>query len=286
MTSFTRAASFLLLVASTLTENNFAFQTPSSRYAFNPSSRSITDHGASSAFFMSTTDEVQNDIFAPLKQFFSGPTKEKTVENDYDAPIAEAKLILNQAVESKSEDPELVLGALESLEKFMRKKAKAEPKTAAKEILNNLDGEWRLVFTTGTKDTQKKIGAKINYFPIKAMQSFQTNEEPMKIQNGIFLGDFAVIKFFGEFEFDLEKRKLEFDFDEITVLGFTIDLGKGKAAKIGAASGLGSNNNVELVAKDKKPFFNWISADGTIATARGGGGGIALWKRVVPEADM
>ena len=33
----------------------------------------------------------------------------------------------------------------------------------------------------------------------------------------------------------------------------------------------------------KKPFFNWISADSEIATARGGGGGLALWQR---DLDM
>merc|ERR1719296_339886 len=113
----------------------------------------------------------------------------------------------------------------------MRKKAKAEPETAPQEVLSNLNGEWRLVFTTGTKDSQKKMGAKINYFPIKAVQSFDTTSDPMGIQNGIFIGDFALIKFFGDFEFDLKKRKVEFDFDQIAVLGFTIDLGKGKAAE-------------------------------------------------------
>ena len=49
------------------------------------------------------------------------------------------------------------------------------------------------------------------------------------------------------------------------------------------STGLGSDNNVELVEKGAKPFFNWISADRDIATARGGGGGLALWKR---DRDM
>ena len=49
------------------------------------------------------------------------------------------------------------------------------------------------------------------------------------------------------------------------------------------STGLGSENNVELVEKGAKPFFNWISADKDIATARGGGGGLALWKR---DRDM
>lgn len=51
-----------------------------------------------------------------------------------------------------------------------------------------------------------------------------------------------------------------------------INLGKGKAAEIGASTGLGSENNKKLVENDKKAFFNWISADENIATARGGGG--------------
>ena len=35
----------------------------------------------------------------------------------------------------------------------------------------------------------------------------------------------------------------------------------------------------------KKPFFNWISADSEIATARGGGGGLALWQRDLMMQD-
>ena len=34
---------------------------------------------------------------------------------------------------------------------------------------------------------------------------------------------------------------------------------------------MGSDANNELIEKGKKPFFNWISADNEIATARGGG---------------
>lgn len=225
-------------------------------------------------------------IFTPLRKAFSGILDQVTTTATdappaflEDAAIDECKVVLNAAVETKSKDPELVVSSLESLEKLMRKKCRAEPE-AVSELLTALDGDWRLVFTTGTADTQKKIGAKVNYFPIKAMQSFRTAAEPMEIENGIYLGDFAVIKFFGDFEFNPKSRKVEFDFDRIAVLGLTINLGKGDAAALGAASGLGSENNVKLVEKKKKPFFNWISADDTIATARGGGGGLALWKRV------
>lgn len=106
----------------------------------------------------------------------------------------------------------------------------------------------------------------------------------MKISNGIYIGDWNVLQFFGDFDFDLKKRKLEFDFDTISIFGLKIPLQQGQAAQIGASSGLGSEGNVQLAKKDRQAFFNWISADETIATARGGGGGLALWKRVVDDA--
>lgn len=54
----------------------------------------------------------------------------------------------------------------------------------------------------------------------------------------------------------------------------------GKAASIGAVTGLGAENNVELINnQQRRPFFNWIFADEDIAIARGGGGGLALWRR-------
>ena len=58
---------------------------------------------------------------------------------------------------------------------------------------------------------------------------------------------------------------------------------KGGAEELGAATGLGAKNNVQRAKSGKKAFFNWISADSEIATARGGGGGLALWRR---DAEM
>ena len=77
---------------------------------------------------------------------------------------------------------------------------------------------------------------------------------------------------------------MEFDFNELLILNLiNLNLGKGEAAKIGASSGLGSESNVENAKRGRQAFFNWISADENIATARGGGGGLALWKRVEEE---
>jgi hypothetical protein len=140
-----------------------------------------------------------------------------------------------------------------------------------------------IYIATGTAKSQERLGGKINYFPIKAVQSFSTKTTPYPISNGIYLGDFAVIQFYGDFDFNMKSRKLEFDFDIISIFGFKINLGKGQAAELGASSGLGSDSNVANAKKDRKAFFNWIAADESIATARGGGGGLALWRRI--EAD-
>jgi hypothetical protein len=102
-------------------------------------------------------------LVCPLQASSSSPPPSTT---EYDTAIDEAKAVLNRAAQTKREDPELVMNALQDLEKLMRQKAKADAKTA-EQMLSSLNGNWRLVFTTGTKDTQKKIQGKINYFPLK-----------------------------------------------------------------------------------------------------------------------
>lgn len=63
---------------------------------------------------------------------------------------------------------------------------------------------------------------------LQAVQSFNTNT--MAISNGIFLGDFPALQFFGKFEWKEKARKLEFDFDSISVLGLKINLPKGTSS--------------------------------------------------------
>ncbi len=233
-------------------------------------------------------------FITPIKSQFSKPSLQissssskslstTTAEGgtNYEQIINSCIQTLNKAAITKCEDPEIVLQALEDLERLTRAKRKQDKDfETARNVLDNLHGSWRLIFTTGTKKTQDRFDAKINYFPIKAVQKFDTSTQPFTIENGIYAGDFALLKFAGEFEFDLKKSKLEFNFDQITILQLpTINLKKDDAAKIGASTGLGSDSNVKNAQKDKKAFFNWISADENIATARGGGGGLALWQR-------
>lgn len=203
----------------------------------------------------------------------------KTDLKIYDEEIDSCTAVMRDAVR-KEAPPSQVIENLMSLEKLMRKKNRLDDNATSRETLANLNGAWRLVFTTGTVDSQKKIG-KINYFPIKAVQCFNT--ETQRISNGIYIGNYAVLKFFGQFEWVEKARKLEFDFDKIQLFSgaLSFPLKSGEAAALGSSTGLGSEGNVELAKKDKKAFFNWISADGDIATARGGGGGLALWRKDV-----
>lgn len=215
------------------------------------------------------------------------PFGAKAPTSSVPASAEQSLALCREAARSKTQDPEAVCEALLQLEQTMRSSAKNDGGALSRATLDKLDGAWRLVFTTGTVETQSKLGRKVNYFPLRATQTFDTSTEPMAITNGIFLGGFPVLKFFGSFEWLEAQRRLEFDFDAIAVLGFKVDLPKGGAEELGAATGLGAKNNVKRAKEGKKAFFNWISADDEVATARGGGGGLALWKRDEEmEAEM
>jgi len=222
----------------------------------------------------------------PIESFISTlfPSKTSKQENNnnnnneillINNEITIVRDLLVKASNKEIEDTNSIVESLLKLEKLMRKKNILDENITSEETLKSLNGSWKLIFTTGTVDTQKKIG-RINYFPLKAVQSFDTSENPYKISNGIFINDFALLKFFGNFSWNLKSRKLEFDFDEISIAGLRFQLPSGGARKIGSSTGLGSENNTKIPT----PFFNWISADEEIATARGGGGGLALWRRV------
>lgn len=96
-----------------------------------------------------------------------------------------------------------------------------------------------------------------------------------------------ILRFVGDFEWIEKLRKLEFDFNELYIFGLKISIKKGDAVKIGKQTGLGSEapissssiSSTTTSVNERKAMFMWISANEEIATARGGGGGLALWKR-------
>ena len=102
-----------------------------------------------------------------------GALASTTADEDVDASIQNAKEILYRAAETKAEDSDSVVGALLDLEKLMRQKNKGNEDgmdSTLEALSGNGGGSWRLIFTTGTINTQERTG-RINYFPIKATQS-------------------------------------------------------------------------------------------------------------------
>ena len=160
--------------------------------------------------------------------------------------LSTTTFLTNTALKKEANGNEVIQNLL-NLEKGMREQNRNDNGKTADKTLKYLNGSWRLIFTTGTIDTQKKVGS-INYFPLKAIQSFNTNSN--EITNAIFIGDFPVIKFFGEFEFIKQFRKVEFDFDSIALFGFKINLPRGGAAKIGQSTG--------IYLYKKNYYINWL----------------------------
>jgi hypothetical protein len=188
-----------------------------------------------------------------------------TNSNSYANEIADARNILLLARDKENNvDPNTVVENLVKLERTMPKQNLVDNGETSNTMLQNLNGAWRLVFTTGTKNIQKNVG-RINYFPLKAIQCFNT--KTMKISNGIFFGDVAALRFSGYFTWNMKIRKLEFNFDKVAIFGFQISLPS-------------SPQTEKKNSGSAAPFFKWIYADEQIAMARGGGGGLALWRRV------
>lgn len=137
---------------------------------------SFHHHTSNTESLKNSPSPTRLNIFDQLRKSFEqlgSPQNNNIINprNDYDERITECLSILNAAANTKGEDPEKVVTALEDLEKLMRQKCKAETPTAAESVLKNLNGSWRLVFTTGTKTTQDRIQKTVNYFPIKAVVS-------------------------------------------------------------------------------------------------------------------
>lgn len=173
--------------------------------------------------------------------------------------VEEAKRVLVEAAQTRKVAAELVGAAIVFLEKTARKgkKSPEDGEKEAAELLRKITGRWRLIFTTGTKGTQATIG-KINYFPVKAVQSFGVPfspsippSSPSEYANVIYLGSWPAVQVLGSFSCP-RFQKLEFKVESI---------------KLGPI-GFGSKGD---------GFFTFFYVDEAVAVARGQGGGLALW---------
>lgn len=167
-----------------------------------------------------------------------------------------------------------------------------------------LNGKWRLVYTSGTKKVAANLsraGFGGSYFPLPAVQSFDVGSG--RIRNGIYLGP---VKFFfdGPFVWREKLNMLEFTFTRVSLglgpLGpWSVDIDDGKWDAVKAAEqaasdgqgvvekGSGTPGRGEKSSKPgANPFFKFVHTDDRCIAARGRGGGLALWAREgEPETD-
>ncbi|CAM9338571.1 unnamed protein product [Ectocarpus sp. 6 AP-2014] len=172
--------------------------------------------------------------------------------------IEDAQTVIVRAAETRDVDPDTVIEAIRLIEKSGGSKKPLEGRDSSQPKFDLLtdNGNWRLIFTTGDVKTQKKLGGKISYVPIKAVQVFNPD---YTITNGVYLGSFPVLKFSGTFTWAEEKARLEFTFNEVGVLGLNFPYNQGES-KV-------------------PPGFTFMDISDRYVIARGAGGGLALWLR-------
>ncbi|MGD1850384.1 MAG: hypothetical protein ACFCBU_07170 [Cyanophyceae cyanobacterium] len=165
--------------------------------------------------------------------------------------------------------------------------------------LEDVLGNWRLIFVTGTKKTRKKAGTVIGagrYLPglVKITISYRADDtvdlnentaeqetEPKdtaqstgRVVNQVQLGGFA-FTVTGPIEAIAGRQTYAFDFSRWSValgswIPFDGQLGSGDA---------GAATFTERPLKDR-PFFNYFWTDDRAIAARGKGGGLALWIKI------
>ena len=216
---------------------------------------------------------------------------EKALSADPGAPPDPVPTI-RSAAKDRSAFVDDVYASIAALEK--RKPAKGGAKVNGAD----LNGKWRLVYTSGTKNVKanlNKAGFGGSYFPVPAIQSFDVQNE--RIRNGIYLGP---IEFFfdGPFLWRENLGMLEFTFTKVSLklgpLGpWSVDIDDGKWEGVKGAEQAASAGGGRIEKADAKaskpganPFFKFVFADDRCIAARGRGGGLALWAREGdPETD-
>ncbi len=211
----------------------------------------------------------------------------KALSDDPAAP-PDAVATLHAAATDQSAYVDDIYASISALEKAKKGNRRV--------IGDELNGKWRLVYTSGTK----KVAANLNragfggsYFPVRAVQSFDVGAG--RIRNGIYLGP---LKFFfdGPFVWREKLAMLEFTFTRVSLslgplgpVSFDIDDGKWdaiKAAEQSASKGQGKVEKGKASKPGTNPFFKFVHTDDVCIAARGRGGGLALWAREGdPETD-
>ncbi|MEG4270891.1 MULTISPECIES: hypothetical protein [unclassified Microcoleus] len=187
--------------------------------------------------------------------------------------------ILEQAAKSNTKpSPAAVVSALLEAEKSAKQ-------NKIRYGFEQLIGNWRLCFITGTKKTRQKAGivlgagryipewvAKIQIaYSAQAVAGGEADSETGRVENSVQVGA-IVLTLSGPTKFLVNKNILAFDFTRITVKLL------GKTVYQGFIRG-GETREAEFfsLSVGKQAFFAYFLVEDGIIAARGRGGGLALW---------
>ena len=146
---------------------------------------------------------------------------------------------------------------------------------------NQLLGDWRLIFITGTKESQKKLGGLLGkgfYLPsfVKVIISYfpeKNHDNQGNVANKVEVG---LVKFnvTGPIKYVDKKNILAFDFNHLimSVLGvktFQTDIRGGKK----------DESKFYKQSINNQAFFSYFLVTEDFIAARGRGGGLALWRK-------
>lgn len=195
-------------------------------------------------------------------------TPSTSISSEFGAVLEQAALAFQDSKVSRP-DAEKVVDALLQAEK-------AAKQAAIEYQFAQLQGRWRLCFSTGTRKIRQG-GIKLKkgyYLPklAKAQISFSTDESGHdRIGNQAQLGALS-LRFSGPARFQPKKNLLAFEFTQLQVCfgdkPFYSQAVRGGAEKEQAFS---------ETSIAKLPFFAFFLISDRFIAARGRGGGLALW---------
>ena len=150
---------------------------------------------------------------------------------------------------------------------------------------DQLIGNWRLCFITGTKKTRAKAGimlgagrylpkffqVELSYTPASEIES--DDFAPGKIENCVTVGEVTLIVS-GPAKFLSKKNILAFDFTRMTVKILGIKVFSGFIR-----NGEAKEQNFYAKNVREQAFFAYFLIDKNMMAARGRGGGLAIWGR-------
>ncbi|MBE9221744.1 hypothetical protein IQ215_03450 [Cyanobacterium stanieri LEGE 03274] len=186
---------------------------------------------------------------------------------------------LHSAIEEKSKKPnsETIYSALLNAEKENRKHN-------IKYDFHQLLGNWRLIFITGTKSSQQKMGGLLGkgfYIPpfakITISYTKDVNSSTIlqgKVNNKVNVGlvNFLVS---GPIKYIEKRNILAFDFNHLSM-----SLLGNQLYEQDIRSGVKSEEEFYQNNINKQAFFSYFLVTEKFIAARGRGGGLALWKKI------